>query len=171
MYCVLYVFLFLQIIHERVSVCLSVRGWPNGIQGGEADCPALAGRAAGPALAGRAAGPPAPLSAAVQPAVQFAAVQQINKLDIAQRHEQTLWPSLLGVRSALLVSRVGAHSVALVLYYFNTDQCTMYCVLYVFLFIYYNTVFFIMVRAAQASPEQPDSQIVGQGQGLSLIHI
>ena len=33
---------------------------------------------------------PAPLSAAVQPAVQFAAVQQINKLDIAQRHEQTL---------------------------------------------------------------------------------
>ena len=61
--------------------------------------------------------------------------------------------------------RVGAHSVALVLYYFNTDQCTMYCVLYVFLFIYYNTVFFIMVRAAQASPEQPDSQIVGQGQG------
>ena len=33
---------------------------------------------------------PAPLSAAVQPAVRFAAVQQINKLDIAQRHEQTL---------------------------------------------------------------------------------
>ena len=33
---------------------------------------------------------PAPLSTAVQPAVQFAAVQQVNKLDIAQRHEQTL---------------------------------------------------------------------------------
>ena len=36
-----------------------------------------------------------------------------------------------------------AHSVALVLYFFNTDQCAMYCVLYVFLFIFYNTVFFI----------------------------
>ena len=33
---------------------------------------------------------PAPLSTAVQPAVQFAAVQQVNKLDIAQRHEQIL---------------------------------------------------------------------------------
>ena len=36
-----------------------------------------------------------------------------------------------------------AHSVALALYFFNTDQCAMYCVLYVFLFIFYNTVFFI----------------------------
>ena len=34
--------------------------------------------------------PTAPLSTAVQPAVQFAAVQQVNKLDIAQRHEQIL---------------------------------------------------------------------------------
>ena len=43
-----------------------------------------------PALAGLAAGPePAPLSAAVQPAI-LTAVQQVNKLDIAQRHEQTL---------------------------------------------------------------------------------
>ena len=48
------------------------------------------------------------------------------------------------VLSALLASRVGAHCVALVLYYFNTDQCAMYCVLYVFLFIYFNTVFFII---------------------------
>ena len=32
---------------------------------------------------------PAPLSAAVQPAI-LTAVQQVNKLDIAQRHEQTL---------------------------------------------------------------------------------
>ena len=55
---------------------------------------------------------PAPLSAAVQPAVQFTAVQQVNKLDIAQRQ--------------------CAHSVALVLYCFNTDHCAMYYVLYAF---------------------------------------
>ena len=81
---------------------------------------------------------PAPLSAAVQPAAQLAAV--------GGRAVGVVW---LGgdrcslVLSALLARRVGAHSVALVLYYFNTDQCAMYCVLYVFLFIKYNTVFFI----------------------------
>ena len=82
---------------------------------------------------------PAPLSAVVQPAAQLAAV--------GGRAVGVVW---LGgdrcslVLSALLARRVGAQSVALVLYYFNTDQCAMYCVLYVFLFIYYNTVFFIM---------------------------
>ena len=40
-------------------------------------------------------------------------------------------------------SNLWQYSVALVLYCFNTDHCAMYCVLYVFLFIYYNTVFFI----------------------------
>ena len=38
---------------------------------------------------------------AVQPAVQFAAVQQVNKLDVAQRHEQTL--------AILAASSGGAH--------------------------------------------------------------
>ena len=36
------------------------------------------------------------------------------------------------------------HSAALVLYYLNTDQRAWYCVLYVFLFIIYNTVFCIV---------------------------
>ena len=73
---------------------------------------------------------PAPLSAAVQPAAQLAAV--------GGRAVGVVW---LGgdrcslVLSALLARRVGAHSVALVLYYFNTDQRAMYCVLYV-IFIY-----------------------------------
>ena len=40
----------------------------HGIQGGEAYCPALAGRAAGPALAGRAAGPALSGRAAGRPA-------------------------------------------------------------------------------------------------------
>ena len=66
--------------------------------------------------------PTAPLLPAVQPAPLSTAVQF----------------------AAVLARRVGAHSEALELYYFNTDQCAMYCVLYVFLFIFYNTVFFIM---------------------------
>ena len=44
---------------------------------------------------------PATLLPAVQPAVQFAAVQQVNKLDVAQRHEQTL--------AILAASSGGAH--------------------------------------------------------------
>ena len=109
--------------------------------------------------------PTAPLLPAVQPAQLLPAVQPARRprsrrpcsrpSNLRQCSRSTSWtspndtsrpwPSLLGVRSALLVSRVGgAHSVALVLYYFNTDQCTMYCVLYVFLFINYNSVFFIM---------------------------
>ena len=118
-------------------------------------CPALAGRAAGPALGGRAAGHPACGSAAGQQAGRgpttradpghLCATQ--GGLAAEARAVGVVW---LGgdrcslVLSALLARRVGAHSVALVLYCFNTDQCAMYCVLYVFLFIFYNTVFFIM---------------------------
>jgi len=76
---------------------------------------------------------------AVQPAVPFAAVQQVNKLDVAQRHESRRWQSW---RRVVAVHTV--HSAALVLYYLNTDQRAWYCVLYVFLFIIYNTVFCIV---------------------------
>ena len=83
---------------------------------------------------------PAPLSTAVQPAVQFAAVQQVNKLDIAQRHEQTL-----AIFACAAQGGVGARIVwRWYCIFFNTDQRAMYCVLYVFLFILYNTVFFIV---------------------------
>ena len=49
------------------------------------------------------------------------------------------------VLSSLLASRVGARIVwRWYCIFFNTDQRAMYCVLYVFLFILYNTVFFIV---------------------------
>ena len=141
---------------ESVSVCQCAGGaQSNGIQGGEADCPALAGRAAGPALAGRAAGPALGGRAAGRPICGSAADQQ--KLDIAQRHEQSSrpWPSLLGVRSALLVSRVGAHSVALVLYYFNTDQCTICIVYYTYFYLFIIIRYFDKSSLLENKPTVP----------------
>ena len=97
---------------------------------------------------------PAPLMPAVQPAaVQFAEVQQINRLGIAQ----AVWA--LRVLSALLVSGVGAYrgyiGEKVIVYYSNTDLCPLYYVLYVLLFIYYNTYF--LLRNPDRKPNSSSS--------------
>jgi hypothetical protein len=73
---------------------------------------------------------PAPLSTAVQPAVQFAAVQQVNKLDIAQRHEQTL-----AIFAPHKEEWVRAYSVALVLYFFQYRSARhVLCIIRIFIY-------------------------------------
>ena len=102
-YCVLYVFVLyyvlIQIIHGRrastYTYYYTTIQYYSGVDG-RSTSPAAAKLDAWPmASTSKEEKPTAPLLPAVQPAplstaVQLAAVQQVNKLDIAERHEQTL---------------------------------------------------------------------------------